>query len=319
MFPGTARVARHLGIRRPLICQQGASIHNEDGTLRHGYSIDAGIAHELLAYAREHDWPLAWFDSTRYLVTRHCEQAQSFADVSHIGMEINEEPEQSGVRATGIDIISSTERAAAVHEEIQARYGDRLSILDFPSVTAIHAPEASKGNALAQLADELGVAQADVLAIGDSVNDVSMLEWAGESAAPEHCDGYARRAAKTGGVVHLLALVPRQSFNAFGGVQATIEEEARDRAEVLANSAAGELMYESGKMPQIAVRVGDAKAVVSEYLAEHPEVAALVLGTAAEGPPGPLVSHFSTQIGSLRCPLIIVPGHLSAEEIDKLS
>lgn len=129
----------------------------------------------------------------------------------------------------------------------------------------------------------------------------------------------ARRAAKTGGVVHLLALVPRQSFNAFGGIQATIEEEARDRAEVLANSAAGELMYESSKMPQIAVRVGDAKSVVAEYLAEHPEVAALVLGAAAEGAPGPLVTHFSTNVGSLHCPLFIVPGHLSSEEIDALS
>ncbi len=129
----------------------------------------------------------------------------------------------------------------------------------------------------------------------------------------------ARRAAKTGGVVHLLALVPRQSFNAFGGVQATIEEEARDRAEVLANSAAGELMYESGKMPQITVRVGDAKTVVAEYLAEHPEVAALVLGAAAEGAPGPLVTHFSTNVGSLHCPLFIVPGSLTSEEIDALS
>ena len=129
----------------------------------------------------------------------------------------------------------------------------------------------------------------------------------------------ARRSAKTGGVVHLLALVPRQSFNAFGGVQATIEEEARDRAEVLANSAAGELMYESGKMPQITVRVGDAKTVVAEYLAEHPEVAALVLGAAAEGAPGPLVTHFSTNVGSLHCPLFIVPGSLTSEEIDALS
>ena len=129
----------------------------------------------------------------------------------------------------------------------------------------------------------------------------------------------ARRAAKTGGVVHLLALVPRQSFNAFGGVQATIEEEARDRAEVLANSAAGELMYESGKMPQITVRVGDAKTVVAEYLAEPPEVAALVLGAAAEGAPGPLVTHFSTNVGSLHCPLFIVPGSLTSEEIDALS
>ncbi|QZH74801.1 MAG: universal stress protein [Erythrobacter sp.] len=129
----------------------------------------------------------------------------------------------------------------------------------------------------------------------------------------------ARRAAKTGGMVNLLALVPKQAFSAFGGVQATIEEEARDRAEVLANSAAGELAYESGKMPQIAVRVGDGKGVIAEYLEDHPEVAALVLGAAAEGAPGPLVTHFSTHAGSLSCPLFIIPGGLSTEEIDRLS
>lgn len=129
----------------------------------------------------------------------------------------------------------------------------------------------------------------------------------------------ARRAAKTGGVVHLLALVPKQAFNAFGGVQATIEEEARDRAEVLANSAAGELMHESGKMPQIAVRVGDGKTVINDYLQDHDEVAALVLGAAAEGAPGPLVTHFSAHAGSLQCPLFVIPGRLSAEEIDRLS
>ena len=35
MFPGTASVARHLGIDQPLICQQGASVHHPDGSLRH--------------------------------------------------------------------------------------------------------------------------------------------------------------------------------------------------------------------------------------------------------------------------------------------
>lgn len=129
----------------------------------------------------------------------------------------------------------------------------------------------------------------------------------------------ARRAVDTGGAVHILALVPRQAFSAFGGVQATIEEEARDKAEVLANSAAGELMAESGLMPQITVRVGDGKGVINEYLKEHPEVAALVLGAAAEGNPGPLVTHFSACAGSLSCPLFIVPGGLSDEEIDRLS
>ena len=129
----------------------------------------------------------------------------------------------------------------------------------------------------------------------------------------------ARRAADTQGAVHLLALVPKQDFSAFGAVQATIEEEARDRAEVMANSAAGELMSESGLMPQITVKMGDSKAVIDEYLAEHPEVAALVLGAAAEGNPGPLVTHFSGRAGSLPCPLFVVPGGLSEDEIDRLS
>ena len=129
----------------------------------------------------------------------------------------------------------------------------------------------------------------------------------------------ARRAVDTKGAVHVLALVPKQDFSAFGAVQATIEEEAHDRAEVLANSAAGELISESGLVPQITVKVGDAKAVIDEYLAEHAEVAALVLGAAAEGNPGPLVTHFSAVAGQLPCPLFIVPGGLSEEEIDRIS
>ena len=51
----------------------------------------------------------------------------------------------------------------------------------------------------------------------------------------------ARRAAAVGGAVHLLALVPQQNFSAFGAVQATIEAEARDRAEV-ANRAKSEFL-----------------------------------------------------------------------------
>ena len=129
----------------------------------------------------------------------------------------------------------------------------------------------------------------------------------------------SRRAMKTGGSVHILALVPRESFNAFGAVQATIEEEARDRAEMVASSAAGSIFAESGKMPVISVRTGDAQGVIKDYLAEHPEVAALVLGTAKDGGPGPLVSHFSAHAGALPCPLFLVPGGITDEDLDRLS
>ncbi len=129
----------------------------------------------------------------------------------------------------------------------------------------------------------------------------------------------SRRAADTSGSVHILALVRPENFNAFGAVQATIEEEAQDRAEVIANSAAGALFAENGKMPTISVEVGETREIIRDYLAANPEVAALVLGAATEGGPGPLVTHFSAHAGQLPCPLYIVPGGLGMEDIDKLA
>ena len=130
----------------------------------------------------------------------------------------------------------------------------------------------------------------------------------------------SRRAAKVDGAVHMLALVEPQAFNAFAGVQATIAEEARARAETLATAAAGNLLSEGGKMPVIIVRMGEAEKVVREYLAEHPEVSALVLGAALEGSPGPLVAHFAgSHAGHLPCPVFVIPGSLDKAAIDRLS
>jgi nucleotide-binding universal stress UspA family protein len=129
----------------------------------------------------------------------------------------------------------------------------------------------------------------------------------------------SRRAMATGGRVHILALVSPQNFNAFGSVQATIEQEAHDRAEVMASSAAGNLFSESGKMPTITVKVGEGQAVIKDYLAEHPEVAALVLGAAADGAPGPLITHFAAHSGNLPCPLYVVPGAFTTDQIDALT
>ena len=195
MYPGTARIAHHLGLTSPLICQQGASVHRLDGSLMHRYAIDADIAEQLVAYALEHDWPYAWFDAVRYLVSRPNDACAFYGRVSGVIPEYRVDAHRAGVIPTGIDIISTAERANGVHQELDARYGDRINLLDFPSVTAAHAREASKGNALALLAQDLGIEPHAVLAIGDSVNDASMLRWAGRGVAMPHSDRYARDAA----------------------------------------------------------------------------------------------------------------------------
>ncbi len=130
----------------------------------------------------------------------------------------------------------------------------------------------------------------------------------------------ARRAAKTGGNVHIVAVTPPADFVQWGGVQATMDEEARQRAEAMVMSLAGTLMQESGIRPIITVRSGEPIPIIRTILKEDATIAALVLAAAPNGTPGPLVAHFTgAEAGKMPCPIMIVPGGLSREEMERLS
>jgi hypothetical protein len=97
-----------------------------------------------------------------------------------------------------------------------------------------------------------------------------------------------------------------------------MEEEAQLRAEAMVLQASGAIMEEAGVRPTITVKHDDPVRAVTELLREREDIAALILG-AAEGSPGPLVTHFTDIAGTLSCPLMIVPGKLGDETIDRLS
>jgi nucleotide-binding universal stress UspA family protein len=112
-----------------------------------------------------------------------------------------------------------------------------------------------------------------------------------------------RRAAKTGGTVQILVIVPKQDFVAWGGVQATIESELMENANALVERALASLDQALDHAPGFSVRQGDPVAIIHETLASNDKIAALVLGDS----------------GRLPCPVMIVPGSLSNEALDRLS
>ena len=129
----------------------------------------------------------------------------------------------------------------------------------------------------------------------------------------------ARRAARSGSSVLILAIVPPQEFVQWGAVQAAMEEEAGLRAEAMGLQAASALDEEAAVQRTVLVRAGDPVKAISELLKERDDIRALVLAAAAEGGPGPLVTHFAGPVAaSLPCPLVIVPGRLSDEALDRL-
>ena len=130
----------------------------------------------------------------------------------------------------------------------------------------------------------------------------------------------ARRAAKTGGAVEVLVIIPPEDFVAWGGVQAAMQEEALEHAEDVVARALDMLGEEVGTAPEIKVRKGDPVTMIRQAITENPEIGALVLGAAKSGTPGPLVAQFTgVDAGTLPCTIMIVPGGLSRDMLDRLS
>ncbi len=195
MFPGTVKIARHLGLSGPVICQQGCSVHTLDGEMLHEVPIPRPQALEIVEYARELDHPYEWFNPVRYLVSRQTASAVEYAKLSGTPAEFVPRPEQSGVTPTGVGIISSAEEAGTIHSRLAGIHGDTLHVLDFPAVTVAVAAQANKGHAMSLICADLGIERHETVAIGDSVNDAPMLAWAGRGIALAHSDRYALDAA----------------------------------------------------------------------------------------------------------------------------
>ena len=130
----------------------------------------------------------------------------------------------------------------------------------------------------------------------------------------------ARRAAKTDGTIEVLGIVEPQDFVQWGGVEKAIEEEQRLRIEGVVSASVGEILDESGVEAKIVVRQGEAVKTVRDYIGHREEVAALVLGAAPSGNPGPLVANFcGNDAGKLPCPVMLIPGSLSEDRLEDLS
>ena len=130
----------------------------------------------------------------------------------------------------------------------------------------------------------------------------------------------ARRAVKTGGHIEVLGIVEPQDFVQWGGVQSAIEEEQRLRIEGIVSASVGEFLDAAGIQANIIVAHGEPVRTVRDVVGERPDVAALVLGAAPSGNPGPLVSNFcGIDAGRLPCPVMLIPGGLTDERLEQLS
>ncbi len=130
----------------------------------------------------------------------------------------------------------------------------------------------------------------------------------------------AMRAARTGGGVTILSVIPPEDFNHWIGVGEVMREEARERIEAHFEVFAKWMRDRQGVNPELVIREGDAVPEILEHVREDPEVGVVVLGAGTgKSGPGPLVTQLSRSSGSLPVPITIVPGDLGKDRLEDIT
>ncbi|MGO4408139.1 universal stress protein [Bosea sp. RAF48] len=131
----------------------------------------------------------------------------------------------------------------------------------------------------------------------------------------------ARRCARLGAAIVLLAVAPPPEHETWLGVGDVMRAEAEAEAEKRLDAAAVAVRTLAGLEPERVVRIGDKAGELVKLIEEDEDISLLVLaaGTGRDGP-GPLVSALAGKSSaSFPVPVAIVPGHLEDEEIDALA
>ena len=130
----------------------------------------------------------------------------------------------------------------------------------------------------------------------------------------------AMRAARTGGGVELLAVIPPEEFNHWIGVSDIMRSEARERIEVHFEVFAKWMRDRQGIDPELVIREGEPIQEILAQVKDDPEIGVLVLGAGTDKKgPGPLVTQLTKNAGSLPIPMTIVPGDLSKERLEAIT
>ncbi|KLU59251.1 sugar phosphatase YidA [Peptococcaceae bacterium CEB3] len=186
--------AEQLEIDVPVITFHGALIQQAlSGEVLFRHALGAELARELAADVLSRKMHVQIYCRGKILVQEKNALSSEYERISKVEIEaadllkLLDDPEASVEK---ILIIGEEAELDLLTPEFQARYGEKVHLTKSkPFFLEMTDASVNKGAALAALAQRYGIRQEEVMAIGDSFNDLEMLRYAGLGVAV----GNARR------------------------------------------------------------------------------------------------------------------------------
>jgi Cof subfamily protein (haloacid dehalogenase superfamily) len=192
MFVSARRVAERLGIRRPLICYQGALVGDPvTGEVLSHRPIEAPLAREILrAMPEEHARRSNLYVDDELYVWEENEETVRYSQVAGVPMHVVGDTAAWLERpTTKIVTVGTNETMNALRDHMQPLFGERAFVAkSLPYFLEFAAPGVSKASGLEIVADLLGFTAAEAVTVGDAENDREMLDWAAFGLAVANAD-----------------------------------------------------------------------------------------------------------------------------------
>jgi len=200
MFKSSLRFAEPLGLKGPIINYQGAVVREiASGEVWYRCELTMPMQQRVLALAEPKDWHVNVYVDESVYTARARPEADLYAKIGMVPYQVvgplSKWVHQDATKMVLVDL--DPENVPARMTELAAWMGDVARVtrsLDW--FVEVVNPEVSKSRALAMVADRLGIAQAEVCAIGDNTNDEDMVRWAGFGVAMGNAPAALKNLAK---------------------------------------------------------------------------------------------------------------------------
>lgn len=191
MFCSALQFASLLETKGPVISYNGALVKEAvTGQVLRSLPLDLAAAGEVLAYCKEKGWYAQKYENDFLYVHSLTGYAERYSKKVNVPVEAQGEAFYEFVQPPDkLMLVVEPEEQPSILADLKEKFAGKVFITTSNSrFVEIIRPGVNKAAALKFVCSHLGVDSSEVMAIGDSFNDMEMLEYAGVGVAVENAD-----------------------------------------------------------------------------------------------------------------------------------
>ncbi|MGI6005039.1 MAG: Cof-type HAD-IIB family hydrolase [Christensenellales bacterium] len=183
---GALAYVEALGLEGLMINSQGALITDtSSGEILYHTPVPMALVREIVRFMRAHGMYVQAVVPDGFYYELECRYSGEYARLNGFkGTRVDDLERDLPAEPTKMLAIDEPEVILAIRDTVKAHFGGRLeATISKTQLLEMVSPSASKGGALKWLSGRLGIAKEEMIAVGDSFNDLSMIEYAGLGVA----------------------------------------------------------------------------------------------------------------------------------------